>query len=153
MYQAVFYDKDEKQYYLRDDRWDGFKTVQHWPTYYVADPDGEFMTLEGTPVSPVKKMDDWRSPKYFEKDVDKDTRLLLDYYSESDDTPKFHNIVFLDIECEIAGALTPENIRNPKGKITSIALYDNNSKKYYCLVLDEKQIMGPKSHDFKEIIP
>lgn len=153
MYQAVFYDKNEKQYYLRDDRWDGFKTVQHWPTYYVADPDGEFVTLEGTPVSPVKKMDDWRSPKYFEKDVDKDTRLLVDYYYESDDTPKFHNIVFLDIECEIAGALTPENIRNPKGKITSIALYDNNSKKYYCLVLDEKQIMSPKSHDFKEVIP
>jgi len=153
MYQAVFYDKNEKQYYLRDDRWDGFKTVQHWPTYYVADPDGEFITLEGTPVSPVKKMDDWRSPKYFEKDVDKDTRLLVDYYYESDDTPKFHNIVFLDIECEIAGALTPENIRNPKGKITSIALYDNNSKKYYCLVLDEKQIMSPKSHDFKEVIP
>jgi DNA polymerase elongation subunit (family B) len=98
-------------------------------------------------------MDDWRSPKYFEKDVDKDTRLLVDYYYESDDTPKFHNIVFLDIECEIAGALTPENIRNPKGKITSIALYDNNSKKYYCLVLDEKQIMSPKSHDFKEVIP
>jgi DNA polymerase elongation subunit (family B) len=153
MYQAIFYDKNEKQYYLRDDRWDGFKTVQHWPTYYVADPDGEFVTLEGTPVSPVKKMDDWKNPKYFEKDVDKDTRLLVDYYYESDDTPKFHNIVFLDIECEIAGALTPENIRNPKGKITSIALYDNNSKKYYCLVLDEKQIMSPKSHDFKEVIP
>jgi DNA polymerase elongation subunit (family B) len=153
MYQAVFYDKNEKQYYLRDDRWDGFKTVQHWPTYYIADPDGEFVTLEGTPVSPVKKMDDWKNPKYFEKDVDKDTRLLVDYYYESDDTPKFHNIVFLDIECEIAGALTPENIRNPKGKITSIALYDNNSKKYYCLVLDEKQIMSPKSHDFKEVIP
>ena len=153
MYQAIFYDKDEKQYYLRDDRWEGFKTIQHYPTYYVADPDGEFVTLEGTPVSPVKKMDDWRSPKYFEKDVDKDTRLLVDYYYESDETPKFHNIVFLDIECEIAGALTPENIRNPKGKITSIALYDNNSKKYYCLVLDEKQIMSPKSHDFKEVIP
>ena len=153
MYQAVFYDKDEKQYYLRDDRWDGFKTVQHYPTYYVADPDGEFVTLEGTNVSPVRKMDNWKDSKYFEKDVDKDTRLLVDYYYESDDTPKFHNIVFLDIECEIAGALTPENIRNPKGKITSIALYDNNSKKYYCLVLDEKQIMGPKSHDFKEIIP
>jgi len=153
MYQAIFYSKDEKQYYLRDDRWDGFKTVQHWPTYYIADPDGEFVTLEGTSVSPVKKMDDWRNPKYFEKDVDKDTRLLVDYYYESDETPKFHNIVFLDIECEIAGALTPENIRNPKGKITSIALYDNNSKKYYCLVLDEKQIMSPKSHDFKEVIP
>jgi len=153
VYQAVFYDKNERQYYLKDDRWDGFKTIQHWPTYYVDDPDGEFTTLEGNTVSPVKKMDNWKDPKYYEKDIDKDTRLLVDYYYESDDTPKFHNIVFLDIECEIAGALTPENIRNPKGKITSIALYDNNSKKYYCLILDEKQIMSPKSHDYKEIIP
>ena len=153
MYQAVFYDREERQYYLRDDRWDGFKTIQHWPTYYVDDPDGEFTTLEGNTVSPVKKMDNWKDPKYYEKDIDKDTRLLVDYYYESDETPKFHNIVFLDIECEIAGTLTPENIRNPKGKITSIALYDNNSKKYYCLILDEKQIMSPKSHDYKEIIP
>jgi DNA polymerase elongation subunit (family B) len=153
LYQALFYDKDERQYYLKDDRWDGFKTVKHYPTYYVDDPEGDFVTLEGVSVSPVQKMDNWKDPKYYEKDVDKDTRLLVDYYYESDDTPKKHNIVFLDIECEIAGALTPENIRNPRGKITSIALYDDNSKKYYCLVLDEKQIMSPKSHDFKEIIP
>ena len=129
MYQAVYFDREEKQYYLRDDRWKGFKTFQHWPTLYVADPDGEFETLEGTKVSPVKRMDDWKDPKYFEKDVDKITRLLVDYYYESDETPKFHNTVYLDIECEIAGALTEENIADPKGKITSVALYDANSKK------------------------
>ena len=112
MYQAVFYDKNEKQYYLRDDRWDGFKTVQHWPTYYVADPDGEFVTLEGTPVSPVKKMDDWKDPKYYEKDVEKLTRFLVDHYYETDDTPKSHNIVYLDIECE-GGEL---EIYSDKGK-------------------------------------
>ena len=153
MYQAVFYDKNEKQYYLRDDRWDGFKTVQHWPTYYVADPDGEFVTLEGTSVSPVKKMDDWKDPKYFEKDVDKETRVLVDFYFESDDTPTYHNLVYLDIECEIAGALTPEYIKDPKGKITSVALYDNNSKKYYCLILDEQQLMSEAKTESKEVIP
>ena len=56
---------------MRDDRWDGFKTVKYWPTLYQADPDGEFETLEGTKVTPVKKMDDWKDPKYYEKDVDK----------------------------------------------------------------------------------
>lgn len=77
MYQAVYYDREEKQYYLRDDRWDGFKTFQYWPTVYYPDPDGEFETLEGTRVSPTKKMDNWKDPKYFEKDVDRVTRLLL----------------------------------------------------------------------------
>jgi len=153
MYQAVYFDREEKQYYLRDDRWKGFKTVQHWPTLYVADPDGEFETLEGTKVSPVKRMDDWKDPRYFEKDVDKLTRLLVDYYYESDDTPKSHNTVYLDIECEIAGALTEETIKDPKGKITAVALYDANSKKYYCLLLDENKTLNNIVEEDKEVIP
>ena len=153
MYQAVYFDKDERQYYLRDDRWEGFKSFKHWPTLYEADPDGEFETLEGTKVSIVKRVDNYKDPKYYEKDVDNDIRLLVDSYYESDETPSYHNLVYLDIECEIVGALTPENIKNPKGKITSVALYDNNSKKYYCLVLDEKQLMSEAKSKNKEVIP
>ena len=152
MYQSVYYDRDERHYYLRDDK-KGWKHFQYWPTFYAADVDGEFETLDGIKVSPVKRMDNWKDPKYYEKDVDKDTRLLVDMYFESDETPSYHNIVYLDIECEIAGALTPSNIRDPKGKITSIALYDNNSKKYYCLILDEKGKMSKTINDGKEIIP
>jgi len=152
MYQSVYYDKEEKHYYLRDDK-KGWKHFQYWPTFYAADIDGEFETLDGIKVSPVKRMDNWKDPKYYEKDVDRNTRLLVDMYFESDETPSYHNIVYLDIECEIAGALTPSNIRDPKGKITSIALYDNNSKKYYCLILDEKGKMTKTVNEDKEIIP
>ena len=152
MYQSVYYDKEEKHYYLRDDK-KGWKHFQYWPTYFVAHEDGEFETLDGIKVAPVRKMDNWKDPKFYEKDVDKNTRLLVDMYYESDETPSYHNIVFLDIECEIAGALTPSNIRNPQGKITSIALYDNNSKKYYCLILDEKGKMSKTINASKEIIP
>ena len=153
MYQAIYYDREEKQYYLRDDRWTGFKSVQHWPTLYVADEDGDFETLEGTKVSPIKRMDDWKDPKYFEKDVDKITRLLVDYYYETDDTPKSHNIVYLDIECVVAGALTEENIKDPKGEITAVALYDHNSKKYFCLVLDKESKMSKAESEDKIIMP
>jgi len=153
MYQALYYDKEERQYYLRDDRSKDFKTLQYWPTYYQPDPDGEYETLEGTRVSPTKKMHDWKDTRYFEKDVDKITRFLVDHYYESDETPKKHNLVYLDIECEVAGALTPENIKDPKGKITAVALYDNNSKKYYCLTLDESKKMKPAKSEDKEIIP
>jgi DNA polymerase elongation subunit (family B) len=151
MYQSIYYDRESYQYYLRDDK-RGWKVFNYQPTCYVADVDGEYETLDGTRVSPVKKID-WKDPKYFEKDVDKNTRVLVDFYSESDDTPSYHNLVYLDIECEIAGALTPENIKDPKGKITSIALYDNNSKKYYCLILDEKQLMKDATSEGKEVIP
>ena len=153
MYQALYYDKEERQYYLRDDRSKNFKTLQYWPTFYQPDPDGEYETLEGTRVSPTRKMHDWKDPKYFEKDVDKITRFLVDHYYESDETPKYHNTVYLDIECEVAGALTPENISDPKGKITAVALYDANSKKYYCLLLDESQTLKSITKKDKEVIP
>jgi len=151
MYQSVFYDRETYQYHLRDDK-RGWKVFNYQPTCYVSDIDGELETLDGIRVSPVKKID-WKDPKYYEKDVDKNTRVLVDFYYESDDTPSYHNLVYLDIECEIAGALTPENIKDPKGKITSIALYDNNSKKYYCLLLDEKQLLQKANDENKEIIP
>jgi len=152
MYQSIYFDRTTYEYHLRDDV-KGWKTFKYQPTLYQLDPDGEFETLDGQSVSPVKKMDDWKDPKYFEKDVDKDTRVLVDFYYQSDETPSYHNLVYLDIECEIAGALTPENIKDPKGKITSVALYDNNSKKYYCLILDEQQLMSEAKTESKEVIP
>jgi DNA polymerase elongation subunit (family B) len=153
MYQSIYYDRDEKQYYLRDDSWKGFKEFQYWPTYYQKDFDGEFETLEGERVSPVNRIKDWKDTSYFEKDVDRTTRLLVDQYFESDETPKFHNIVYLDIECEILGALTEESIKQALAKITALALYDNNSKKYYCLVLDETNTMKEAHDDTKIVIP
>ena len=153
MYQSIYYDREEKQYYLRDDSWKGFKEFQYWPTYYQKDFDGEFETLEGERVSPVNRIKDWKDTSYFEKDVDRTTRLLVDQYFESDETPEFHNIVYLDIECEILGALTEESIKQALAKITALALYDNNSKKYYCLVLDETNTMKEAHDDTKIVIP
>lgn len=172
MYQSIYYDKTTYEYHLRDDV-KGWKTFKYQPTLYQLDPDGEFTTLEGQSVSPTKN--GWmpnpnydknlkdntdnknpkniKNPKIFENDVDGDIRVLVDFYYESDDTPSYHNLVYLDIECEIAGALTPENIMDPKGKITSIALYNNNSKKYYCLILDEQQLMSEAKTESKEVIP
>jgi DNA polymerase elongation subunit (family B) len=151
MYQSIYYDRDEKQYYLRDDK-KGWHSFKYYPTYYLADPDGEMETLEGTRVSPVNRMKDWQDTGYYEKDVDKDVRVLVDLYYETDDTPSFHNIVYIDIECEIAGALTEENIKDPKGKVTSVALYDNNTQQYYCLILDDTNSIGNYTEDNKTII-
>jgi hypothetical protein len=78
MYQAVYYDREEKQYYLRDDK-RGWKQFQYWPTYYFPHEDGEFETLDGNRVMPTKKIADWNDVSYYEKDVDKCTRLLVDY--------------------------------------------------------------------------
>ena len=91
-------------YHLRDDK-------RHWlefpyrATCYVADDNGQYETLDGQRVSPTKQYT-YKDPNTFESDVDKYTRVLVDAYYDSDDTPSYQNVVYLDIECEIAGALT-----------------------------------------------
>jgi hypothetical protein len=152
MYQAAFYDHADRLYHLRDDQ-KGWHSFEYWPTYYVAHPKGELETLDGTRVAPVRKMEDWKDPKYYEKDVDKITRLLVDLYYETDDIPSYQNIVYLDIECEIAGALTPESIQAAPTKVTSVSLYDNNTKQYICLLLDEKNKLTPADEPNKVVLP
>jgi DNA polymerase elongation subunit (family B) len=142
MYQAIFYNKKTKLYHLRDDvkGWDKFP-YQH--TFYKPDLQGQYLTLFGDSVSPTKNY----NKECFETDVDEETRVLVDYYFKSDDTPLYHNIVFLDIECEIAGALTPNTVIEAPTKITSIALYDVNTKQYYCYILDEDQLLESSQKD------
>jgi DNA polymerase elongation subunit (family B) len=147
MFQSIFYDYREKKYHLRDDKL-GWQEFEYHPTFYKPDSNGTFKTIFGESVSPTKKYD----PTYYETDVDKETRVLIDLYSESDDTPEYHNIGYFDIECEIAGALTPEVVLNAPTKITSIALYDNTLKQYYCYILDERQLLQSYETDNKIII-
>jgi DNA polymerase elongation subunit (family B) len=136
MYQSIYYDKTSKQYHLRDDKL-GWNSFEYQPTFYKPDPQGQYLTLFGDKVSPTKTYSD----NCYETDVDKHTRVLVDLYSESDETPEYHNTIFFDIECEIAGALTPQTVANAPTKITSIALYDNSLKQYYCYILDEDRLL------------
>ena len=151
MYQNIYYNRSTKQYHLRDDK-KGWVEFQYRPVCYIANPHGEYETLEGDRVSPTKQYG-YKDPNVYESDVDKFTRILVDVYYDTDDTPTYQNIVYLDIECEIAGALTQDSVRNPQGKITAIALYDTNSKTYYCYILDESRTMSVSETETKFIIP
>jgi DNA polymerase elongation subunit (family B) len=147
MYQSIYYDKAERKYHLRDDKL-GWNSFEYQPTFYKPDPQGQYLTLFGDKVSPTKTYSD----TCYETDVDKHTRVLVDLYSESDDVPEYHNTVFFDIECEIAGALTPQTVANAPTKITSIALYDNSLKQYYCYILDEDQLLTNSKKDSTFVI-
>jgi hypothetical protein len=151
MYQSIYYNRSTKQYHLRDDK-RGWVEFQYRSTCYIPNEIGEYETLEGQRVTPTKQYG-YKDPNVYESDVDKFTRILVDTYYDSDDTPSYQNIVYLDIECEIAGALTQDSVRNPQGKITAVALYDNNSTTYYCYILDEAQQMSLSETEFKVIIP
>ena len=152
MYQVIDYNYYTKKVIIRDDEL-GWQEIDYKPTYYKLDDNGEFFTLDGKRVSPTHEMDKTQPTKFYEIDIPTETNALVDIYKESDDTPKWHNVVFLDIECEIGGALTVEYIKRAPMKITSVALYDSTLKKYYCLILDEKKQLNRVEEEGKEIIP
>jgi DNA polymerase elongation subunit (family B) len=152
MYQVIDYNYHTKKAIIRDDQL-GWQEVDYTPTYYKLDKEGEFFTIDGRRVSPTKSMDKTKPNEFFEIDIPIETNCLVDIYKDSDDAPQFHNVVYLDIECEIGGALTTEYIKRAPMKITSVALYDVTLQKYYCLILDEKRQINPVEEDGKEIIP
>jgi DNA polymerase elongation subunit (family B) len=151
MYQAIYYDRQTYTFNLRDDKtgWSEFK--YHRPRFKI-DPNGQYQTLDGKRANAVTKYD-WKDNSLYESDLDAYTSVLIDRYKDSDDAAEWQNIVYFDIECEIAGALTPELIKNAPTKITSIAVYDNTTQKYYCLILDEKQQLKTINEENRAIIP
>jgi DNA polymerase elongation subunit (family B) len=151
MYQAIYYDRSTYTYHLRDDE-KGWVDFKYTPELYKITPDGPLHTLDGKRATPISKYE-WRDTSLYEQDVDKCTRVLIDLFKDTDDTPKYQNIVYFDIECEIGGTLTPEYIKTAPMKITSIAIYDNTTKKHYCLVLDEKGQLEDADIDDKHVIP
>ena len=151
MYQAIYYDRQTYTFNLRDDKtgWSEFK--YHRPRYKI-DPNGQYPTLDGKRANAVTKYD-WKDNSLYESDLDAYTAVLIDRYKDTDDTAEWQNIIYFDIECEIAGALTPELIKNAPTKITSIAVYDNNTQKYYCLILDENQQLQTINEENRAVIP
>jgi DNA polymerase elongation subunit (family B) len=151
MYQACYYSFKDYQYHLRDDE-KGWSHFNYGATYYKEDPNGSFLTLEGKKVSPTKKYN--KEDRFlYEKDVDKVARILVDLYYEDDEPPKYHNVVYFDVECEIVGALTPYNIENAIAKMTSLSLYDVNTKTYYCWIVDHKNQLTETKKGNQWIIP
>jgi len=150
MYQSIYYDRSTYTYHLRDDE-KGWLDFKYTPELYQIIPNGSLETLDGKRATPTIKYN-WKDTSLYEQDVDKCTRILIDLYKDSDDTPKFQNILYFDIECEIGGTLTSEYIKTAPMKMTSVALYDQTTQKYYCLILDEKNQIEAVEGD-KEIRP
>lgn len=155
MYQSVYYDFKTYTYYLRDDEI-GWSEFQYQPTYWKrvdkwqenAQP-----VLTGGYAIPTKKLDK-EDPNLLEKDIDKSLLVLRELYYKLDDVvPSWHNIVYLDIEIEMGGALTPEYIKAAPMPITSIALRDVTTKQYICFIVDKSKEIQETIQDGKHIIP
>jgi DNA polymerase elongation subunit (family B) len=155
MYQSVYYNRlpgeDQWYYYLRDDK-KGIHKFQYWPTLYKLDEYGEHETLFGEKCSPISGKYDRKDPTIYEKDIDRELVLLRDLYYKTDEMPEYHNTVYLDIEIEILGALTPFTIREANAEITAIALIDTSTKEKICFILDKAGKIEDLDQDRRTII-
>jgi DNA polymerase elongation subunit (family B) len=155
MYQAIYYDHQTYTYHLRDDNM-GWSEFQYQPTFWKRVDDWcekAQPILTGGWAVPTKKYskDD---PDLLEKDISKELLVLRELYYKYDDVvPSFHNIVYLDIEIEMGGALTPEYIKAAPMPLTSIALRDMTTKQYICFIIDKSGEIKETNQDNKLVIP
>ena len=155
MYQSVYYNYKTYTYHIRDDK-QGWMDFQFQPTYWKRVyewKEGAKPILTGGWAMPVKKLDK-NDPDLLEIDIDKNLLILRELYSEYDDiVPSFQNIVYLDIEIEIGGALTPSYIKSAPMPLTSIALIDVTTKTKICFVVDKTNQIKEINTGDKIIIP
>jgi DNA polymerase elongation subunit (family B) len=155
MYQAVFYNHQTYTYHLRDDK-QGWLEFQYKPTFWKRVDEyqeGAKPVLTGGWAIPTQKYDKY-DPDLLEKDIDKSLLILRELYYKYDDVvPSWHNIVYIDIEIEMGGALTPEYIRSAPMPLTSIALIDVTTKQKICLIVDKTGQIQETNQNSKHIIP
>lgn len=155
MYQAVYFDYKDNTYYLRDDT-NGWTSFKYQPTYYKRVPSRtktSLPILTGGWGEATKKFDK-DDLSLLERDINKELVLLRDLYFQEDDAPpKWHNIVYLDIETEMGGALTKQFIQEAPMPLTSLALIDVTTKQKICLIIDKNGDLEEVNEDGKIIIP
>jgi len=155
MYQSIYYSHQDYTYHLRDDK-TGWNAFQFQPTFWKRVKeyqDGAQPVLTGGWAIPTKKYDK-NDPNLLEKDISKELLVLRELYSQYDDVvPSYHNILYLDIEIEMGGALTPEYIKSAPMPLTSLALRDMTTKQWICFVIDKTGEIQETNQNNKLIIP
>ncbi len=155
MYQSIYFDFPSRTYFLRDDN-EGWSQFQYQPTYFERISkfvEGAQPILTGGWAIPTRKYDK-DNPNILERDINKELVLLRDlFYKDENKIPSWHNILFIDIETEMGGALTPEYIKASPMPITAVALLDRVTKQKICFILDKSREIKESGNKDKKIIP
>ena len=118
--------------------WDdkaGHITFRYKKYAYVKNRSGNYVSLFGDRLKKVTRWDK-DQPDLFESDVSPEIRVLVDNYTDSDESSIGHRVMIFDIEVEVTdGFPDPKKAENI---ITSIAFNDPITDKYFCYVLDTK---------------
>ena len=103
---------------------------------YVKDSNGQHVSLYGDRLKRVTQYDK-EDPTLHESDVPPMTRFLVDQYGDSDEASTGHRIMFFDIEVEVTEGFP--DVQKAQNPITSIALYDSTTEKYFTYCFDPQK--------------
>ncbi len=111
---------------------------------YVKHPSGQHVSLYGDRLKKVTQFDK-DDPTLHESDVPPTTRFLVDQYGDSDEASTGHRIMFFDIEVEVTEGFP--DVMKAVNPITSIALYDSTTEKYFTYVFDPNKRLESYTKD------
>jgi len=132
MYQNLFLDIKKMKMHVWDDQ-RGHLEIPYRKYAYVKHPSGQHVSLYGDRLKKVTQFDK-DDPTLHESDVPPTTRFLVDQYGDSDEVSTGHRIMFFDIEVEVTDGFP--DVMKAVNSITSIALYDSTTEKYFTYVFD-----------------
>lgn len=139
MYQAIYYDHQTYSVFLRDDKkgWSNFKPKHQLYQRVPSKCEGSYPILTGGYAIPLNQKGYTKlDSNILEKDINKELLVLRDNYYQYDDTiPEWQNILYLDIEIKIGGALTPQYIRECPMPLTSLSILDKTTKQKICFIV------------------
>ena len=143
MYQSVFYEKRSKMLHLWDDQ-KGYSKRRFKRKAFIPDPNGEFRSLSGTPVSRVTSWEKILEEQglVLETNIDPATSFLVDEYLDSDDLPQEQIRMYYDIEVSRINEETREekysSVQDVDNQIISVCAYDTVDTKYRIWILSDK---------------
>jgi len=132
LYQNIFYDIRKSKMHLWDDK-KGYLIVPFNKYAYVKHSSGQHVSLYGDRLKRVTQYDK-EDPTLHESDVPPMTRFLVDQYGDSDEASTGHRTMFFDIEVEVTEGFP--DVQKAQNPITSIALYDCITEKYFTYCFD-----------------
>lgn len=152
MYKNIYYDRKVGKIHLWDDQ-EGHKVLsssKYKYGYILSSKKTEWKNLKGQYVEKVNDKSEYQESDLFESDLRTEYRVLLDEYLNKAKVPENLNIVFLDIEVEKTET-GYSTVKNPIGRILSIAIKNKRTNEAYLLILDEEKKLECPQIDYKII--
>jgi len=143
LYQNIFFDIKKMKMHLWDDL-KGHLEIPFRKYAYVKDSNGQHVSLYGDRLKRVTQYDK-EDPTLHESDVPPMTRFLVDQYGDSDEASTGHRVMFFDIEVEVTEGFP--DVQKAQNPITSIALYDSTTEKYFTYCFDPQKRIKNYSKD------